>query len=102
MPEFNLGRNANINAILGESSTIYRIVQRWLQKFRSGDESIEDGVYRGRLRSLHTDQLKATIEHIPHDTIRDKSQTLCVSDAIVSRNLLMNVKVKNVKVKKMS
>ena len=51
--EFNLGNNAsqtaaNINKARAKGITGDRTVQKWLQKFRSGDESLQDEEGRGR------------------------------------------------------
>ncbi|KAF2349140.1 Transposase type 1 [Trinorchestia longiramus] len=97
--EFKLGHNAseasaNINRAWGEESARDRTVRRWFGKFRSGDESLKDEEGRGRLGSLENEQLHAVVEQNPRQSVREKSQTLGVSIATVSRHLKIIGKVK--------
>ncbi|KAF2349194.1 Transposase type 1 [Trinorchestia longiramus] len=71
-----------------------RTVRRWFVKFRSGDESLKGEEGRGRLGSLENEQLHAVVEQNPRQSVREMSQTLCVSIATVSRHLKIIRKVK--------
>ena len=96
--ENKLGHNAsetstNINRAWGEGSTSDRTVRRWFQKFRSGDENLEDEG-RERACSLDNEKLQAVVEQNPHVSVRKMTQTLGVSTATVSRHLQSIGKVK--------
>ena len=73
--EFKLRRKAaetarNLNQAFGEETAKERTVQHWFNKFRSGDESLEDEEGRGRPSDVDDDHLKAIIEANPHKTTR--------------------------------
>ncbi|XP_029646755.1 histone-lysine N-methyltransferase SETMAR-like [Octopus sinensis] len=90
--EFKLGYNdaqtaANVNRAWGEGSTSDRTVRRWFQKFRSGDERLEDEKSRGQSCSLDNEQLKAIVGQNPHQSVKEMSQALSVGIATVSHNL---------------
>ena len=68
--EYKLGNNAakaarNINQAFGENTVNDRKVQRWFEKFRSGDFSLQNEP-RGRPKtSVKNDALKALVETNP-------------------------------------
>jgi transposase len=81
--EFKLGHNAanasrNINMAFGEASTTERKIQRWFQKFRSGDMSLEEEEGRGRPPKIDDDELKALVEQNPRTTVRKIAKELDV------------------------
>nr|CDJ89074.1 transposase [Haemonchus contortus] len=89
--EFKLGRTAaqtarNINEVWGQ--------ERWFQKFRAGNASLEDEPHGSRLPTLDIDQLKASIEADPHKTTRDIAKELNVHHTTIVRHLKQNGKIK--------
>ncbi|XGW33546.1 hypothetical protein V3C99_017727 [Haemonchus contortus] len=74
--EFKQGRTAaqtarNINEVWGQGSVNECTVQRWFQKFRAGNTSLEDEPHGSRLPTLDIDRLKASVEADPHKTTGD-------------------------------
>ena len=74
--EFKLGNKAsqttaNINRAWGEGTTSDRTVRRWFQKFRSGDESLEDEEGRGRPSILDNENLRVIVEQNPRQSVRE-------------------------------
>ncbi|KAK6765080.1 hypothetical protein RB195_025132 [Necator americanus] len=83
--EFKLGRTAaqtarNINEVWDQGSINECTVQRWFQKFRAGNTSLEDD-------PLDNDLLKATVEADPRKTTRDIAKELNVDHTTVVRHL---------------
>lgn len=68
-----------INNAFGNGTAKERTVQFWFKKFRSGDESLEDGEGRGRPSEVCKDDLKVMIEADPRATSREIGKNLCVS-----------------------
>lgn len=90
--EFKMGGNAaqtarNINRIFGEGTTSERSAQRWFQRFKDGDEDIQDKDGRGRRSSISNDDLKALVESDPRTTVREISCKVGVSAMTVSNHL---------------
>lgn len=71
---------SQINRVFGERSVNERTVQHWLQKFRRGDENLEDDESRGRHCAVDDKQLLTIIEI---DTMHQKLQYL--RPALVNR-----------------
>ena len=74
--EFKLGNNAsqttaNINRAWGKGTTSNRTVRRWFQKFRNGDESLEDEEGRGLPSILHNENLRVIVEQNPRQSVRE-------------------------------
>ncbi|XGW28246.1 hypothetical protein V3C99_008219 [Haemonchus contortus] len=90
--EFKLGRTAaqtarNINEVWGQGSANECTVQRWFQKFRAGNTSLEDEPHGSRLPTLDNHQLKASVEADPHKTTRDIAKELNVHHTTIARHL---------------
>jgi histone-lysine N-methyltransferase SETMAR len=90
--EFKLGHQAtvaaaNINKAFGQGSANVRTVQRWFDKFRSGNRSLKDQDGRGRSTSIDNDQLKEFVEANPRTTVRELAVELGVSHMTVARHL---------------
>lgn len=90
--QFKCGRNAaetarDMNKAFGQETTKERTVQWWFQKFRAGDESLEDEEGRGRPSALDDDNLKALVEANPRTTVRELAEKLGVSKTTVSDHL---------------
>ena len=65
--EFQLGTSASfacrkLRTAFGEGAVSERTARNWFQKFRSGNETLEDEPRAGRPISLNNDNLKAAIE----------------------------------------
>ncbi|VDP14403.1 unnamed protein product [Heligmosomoides polygyrus] len=61
--EFKLGTTAKeadekINAAFGQGCSTIRTAYRWYQKFRNGDESLEEHEGRGRHSDVDEDKLR--------------------------------------------
>ena len=90
--EFKLGTNAaetanKINTAFGQGSVTDRTIRRWFEKFRKGDETLEEQEGRGRKNSLDNAVLKAMVERDPHVTVRELAEELSVGVATISRHL---------------
>ena len=90
--EFKLGRNAaetarNINEVWGQGSVNECTVQRWFQKFRSGNTSLEDEPHGSRPPAIDNDQLKVLVEADPRTTVQALAEELNVHPSTVSRHL---------------
>ncbi|KZC06802.1 Histone-lysine N-methyltransferase SETMAR [Dufourea novaeangliae] len=90
--EYKLGRKAaetarNINQAFGQGTVTERTAQHWFQKFRNGDESLEDAEGRGRPSLIDNDELKAIIESDPRKTSREVAEVLNVDHSTVIRHL---------------
>ncbi|VDP11544.1 unnamed protein product [Heligmosomoides polygyrus] len=69
--EFKLGTTAKeagekINAAFGQGCSTIRTAYRWYQKFRNGDESMEEHEGRGRHSDVDEDKLRNVVEEDPH------------------------------------
>ena len=90
--EFKLGRNAaqtarNINEVWGKGSVNECTVQRWYQKFRSGNTSLEDEPHGSRPSTIDNDELKELVEADPRTTVRALAEELNVDPSTVARHL---------------
>lgn len=84
----------DINAAFGDGTVNVRTIQRWFQKFESGDQCL-DNEPRGKPESVvNEDELKAIVEANTSTTVRKVAQELAVSAATVSRHLSSIGKVK--------
>ena len=97
--EFKLRRNAaqtarNINEVWGEGSVNECTVQRWYQKFRSGNTSLEDEPHGSRPPVIDNDQLKVLIEADPLKSTQEVAEELNVDQSTVVRHLKQIGKVK--------
>ena len=71
-----------------------KTVQRWFQRFRSGNENVKNGP-RGRPKpAVRDNELKNLIEQNPRTTVRKISLKLNTSHSTVSRHLKKIGKVK--------
>ncbi|XP_032675705.1 histone-lysine N-methyltransferase SETMAR-like [Odontomachus brunneus] len=61
----------NINSAFGQGTANERMRKRWFQKFRNGDESLEDEEGRGRSSAVDNDELKVLVEADPRTKIRE-------------------------------
>ncbi|XP_035742750.1 histone-lysine N-methyltransferase SETMAR-like [Vespa mandarinia] len=90
--EYKFGNNAakavrNINQAFGENIVNDRKVQRWFEKFRSGDFSLQNEP-RGRPeKSLKNDALKALVETNPIVSSRELSARMEVDHETILRHL---------------
>ena len=90
--EFKLGRYAvqtarNINEVWGEGSVNECTLQRWYQKFRSGNTSLEDEPHDRRPSAIDNDQLKVLVEADPRITVRELAVEINVDHSTVARHL---------------
>jgi histone-lysine N-methyltransferase SETMAR len=90
--EFKMERNAaetarNINHAFGQGTTSERTVERWFQKFRNGDQNLEDQEGRGRDSAINNDELKALVEADSRTTVRELAVKLDVCFKTVSNHL---------------
>ena len=97
--EFKMGHNAaetarNINHVFGQESVSERTIQRWFNKFRNGEESLEDKDGRGRPTVIDDDFLKTIIELDPRKTTRELAEELKVDQSTVVRHLKLIGKIK--------
>ncbi|VDP33423.1 unnamed protein product [Heligmosomoides polygyrus] len=69
--EFKLGTTAKeadekINAAFGQGCSTIRTAYRWYQKFRNGDESLEEHEGREKHSDVDEDKLRDVVEEDPH------------------------------------
>lgn len=90
--EFKLGNKAtvtfqNIQKAFGNVPITVRTIQRWFNKFKAGDISIENEA-RGRPKnSIENDELKNIIESKPSQTLTEVGDKLNCHASTVSRHL---------------
>lgn len=97
--EYKLKRSAaqtarNINQVWGEGSVNECTVQRWYQKFRTGNNSLKDEPHGSRPSVIDDNILKALIEVDPLKTTREVAKELNVDQSTVVRHLKKIGKVK--------
>uniref|UniRef100_A0A7I4YET8 HTH_48 domain-containing protein n=1 Tax=Haemonchus contortus TaxID=6289 RepID=A0A7I4YET8_HAECO len=90
--EFKLGRTAkdaatNINVVWGEGTASERTVRCWFQKFRSGDESVEDEERVGRQSLVDHDVLLRAVEEDRRQPLIEDAKKMCVSHTVVAAHL---------------
>ena len=90
--EFKLGHkatdaSAKIKSAFGKPKVNERTVQRWFNKFRSGNTSLKDKTGRGRPTSVDDERLKAVVEANPITTVREISLELGLPPTTVSMHL---------------
>uniref|UniRef100_W6NAW3 SETMAR n=1 Tax=Haemonchus contortus TaxID=6289 RepID=W6NAW3_HAECO len=73
--------------VWGQGSVNDCTVQRWFQKFRASNTSLEDEPHGSRPPTLDNDQLKASVEADPHKTTRDITKELNVHHTTIVRHL---------------
>ena len=98
--QFKLGRKAaetarDINEAFGLRTTNDRTAQWWFNKFRSGDESLEDDERSGRPSDVDNDQLRALVEANPRTNVREHAEELDVTPTTISNHLKEIGKSKN-------
>ncbi|XP_015174442.1 PREDICTED: histone-lysine N-methyltransferase SETMAR-like [Polistes dominula] len=90
--EYKLGNNAakaacNINQAFGENTITDRKVQRWFEKFRSGDFSLQNEP-RGRPQTtVKNDDLKALVEANQTVSTRELATKMEVDHTTILRHL---------------
>nr|CDJ84488.1 transposase [Haemonchus contortus] len=90
--QFKLGRSAtetdrDINDDLDLDTTNQRTAQWWFEKFRTGDESLEDDERSGRPSAVDNEQLRALVEENPRTTLKDIGSRLSVSSRTVGTHM---------------
>ncbi|VDO86278.1 unnamed protein product [Heligmosomoides polygyrus] len=79
--EFKLSTTAKeadekINAAFGQGCSTIRTAYCWYQKFRNGDESLEEHEGRGRHSDVDEDKLRDVVEEDPHKGTREIAKVL--------------------------
>lgn len=90
--EFKLGHgaskaNQNINCAFGKGTTNERTIRRWFQKFRDGDESLQEAEGRGRPCSVNNEHLNELVKADPCKSTRQFAQELDVSHTTILDHL---------------
>ncbi|MEZ0498462.1 hypothetical protein [Sphingomonas sp. IW22] len=90
--EFKLGSNASeacrkICLAFGEDSVKERNARNWFQKFRSGDETLEDEPRSGRPDSISNDELKKAIESDSSLTCQELGLTFNTNQETIRKHL---------------
>uniref|UniRef100_A0A0N5BRP9 HTH_48 domain-containing protein n=1 Tax=Strongyloides papillosus TaxID=174720 RepID=A0A0N5BRP9_STREA len=99
--EFKFGQAATktlrkINKAFGQRSTNKRTIQRWFQKFRNGDISLQRQEGFHGINVLENERIKRMVEHNSRITVWELTGELNVSVGTVSNYLkLINIKKKN-------
>ncbi|VDO70093.1 unnamed protein product [Heligmosomoides polygyrus] len=76
-----------INAAFGQGCSTIRTAYRWYQKFRNGDESLEEHERRVRHSDVDEDKLRDVVEEDPHKGTREIAKVLGVSHNTAARHL---------------
>uniref|UniRef100_A0A0N5BUG2 HTH_48 domain-containing protein n=1 Tax=Strongyloides papillosus TaxID=174720 RepID=A0A0N5BUG2_STREA len=87
--EFKLGQTTTktsrkINEAFGQGSNNKQTVQRWFQKFRNGDISLQRKKSSREVSVLENEKLKRMVERYPSITVQELTEELGVSDRTVS------------------
>ncbi|XGW10325.1 hypothetical protein V3C99_012088, partial [Haemonchus contortus] len=82
--QFKLGRSAagtarDTNDAFGPGTTNQRTAQWWFEKFRTGDESLEDDERSGRPSAVDKEELRTLVEENLRTTLTDIGSRLNVS-----------------------
>ena len=90
--EFELGTSASSTSrklctAFGKGAISERTARNWFQKFRSGNETLEDELQAGRPISLHNGNLKAAIESDSCLTYHELASRFNVSDKTIRLHL---------------
>ncbi|CAD5228878.1 unnamed protein product [Bursaphelenchus okinawaensis] len=90
--EFKAGRTASataqfINETHGKGTLSYATAKRWFQRFRSGDETLQEKRRPGRPKTVFEDLLKQRTEEAPRITIRELAKDLNCSAGSVAKHL---------------
>lgn len=90
--EFQIGHNAteahkNLCFVFGKSIVSVRMVQRWFEKFRSGDINLQDEPRTGRPDEIDDDALRALVDNEPLLTTRELANKLHVSHVTIENHL---------------
>ena len=90
--EFKIGQTTaktsrKINEAFGQGSTNKRTVQRWFQKFRNGDISLQRPEGSRGINVLENGKIKRMVESNPRITVRELTGELGVSIGTVSNHL---------------
>ena len=90
--EFKLGTSASSSSrklctAFGEGAVSEKTARNWFQKFRSGNETLEDKLRAGRPISLHNGNLKAAIEFDSCLTCHELASRFNVSDETIRLHL---------------
>ena len=92
--EFKLGTGASSASrklctctAFGEGAVSEKTAQNWFQKFRSGNETLEDELRAGRPISLHNGNLKAAIDSDSCLTYHELASRFNVSDETIRLHL---------------
>lgn len=97
--EFRLGHKVtetveNVNKAWGDGTAAKRTVQRWFQKFRNGNESLEDKEKTGRPSDVDDDLLKQIVQEDPRQSVSDIALKMHVSKSTAFEHLKSIGKVK--------
>ncbi|CAK6443035.1 unnamed protein product [Pipistrellus nathusii] len=90
--EFQLGRKAseaakNICSALGQDAVSARKCQRWFEKFREGNFSLDDKSGRGRVSNFDQEAFQALLVQNPQITQQELATTLNCSQKTISNQL---------------
>ncbi|KHJ88895.1 hypothetical protein OESDEN_11300, partial [Oesophagostomum dentatum] len=96
--EFKLGTKAaeacrKICAAFGEGAIAERTGQKWLKKFSSGNENLEDEPRSGRPSTVNNEDIKLAIEQDSSQTCQDFALKFNVSDETI---VYMRINLENV------
>ena len=97
--EYKLGTKATetarkMNEAFGHGTVRARVVQRWNERFRQEDETLDCHDGRDRTSGINNDQLKKIIEADPSKSTREVAEEMNVDHTTVLRHLNQIGKVK--------
>ncbi len=78
----------NINEAFGERSVPVRTTQPWFQRFREGDERLDDIKHTGKKWSLDADTLREVVEVEPPTWVHKLAQNVVKTKSTIFRHLL--------------
>ena len=90
--DFKFGKNAakshqNLCKSFGNDVILESQVRRWFQKFRGGNETLDDEDHSRRPSAVDEESLKREIELDPRQTTRELAQMFGVSQTCISEHL---------------
>lgn len=90
--DFKQGKSAaeshvSLRKVFGDDVPVLRQCQRWFQRFRDGDETLEDEKHQRRPQVIDNEALREAIESDPCQTTRELAETFGCTHGTIENHL---------------